>query len=102
MVFASLLNATAATISHASQVAPVVGVDTAKCSFALPSFCRTFDFLGCVLTTTNLWLNFSLKPKINSLAKMVSSDTSNAQCHEDNETWRDTRKRLSERGKRKK
>jgi hypothetical protein len=50
-----------------------------------------------------MWLNFPLKPKINLLAKMVSFDTGiNAQCHEDNETGRDTRNRLSERSKRKK
>jgi hypothetical protein len=41
-----------------------------------------------------MWLNFPLKPKINPLAKMVSFDTGNAQCHEDNETRRDTRKKV--------
>jgi hypothetical protein len=49
-----------------------------------------------------MWLTNPLKPKINPLAKMVSFDTGNAQCHEDNETRRDTRKRLSERRKREK
>jgi hypothetical protein len=71
---------------------PAVGVDTANCSFDLPSFCRTSDFLGCILTTANLWLNFPLKLKISLLAKMVSFDTSNAQCHEYNETGIDMQK----------
>jgi multisubunit Na+/H+ antiporter MnhB subunit len=89
MVFASLLNATAATIR--SYLA--VGVDTAKRTFDLPSFCSTFDFfVGGTLTTANL-LNFPLKPIISPSTKTVFFDTGNAQCHEDNETGRYTRKK---------
>jgi hypothetical protein len=97
MVFASLLNATAATsIVTPRRLPPAVGVDTAKYSFDLPSFCCTFDFLGCILTTTNLWLNFPLKPKMNPLAKMVSFDTGNATTKH----GKIPGKRLSERSKR--
>jgi hypothetical protein len=46
-------------------------------------------------------LNFPLNPNINPLAKMVSFDTGNAQCHENNATRRDTRNKvISERSKR--
>jgi hypothetical protein len=72
------------------RLPPAVAVDTAKCSFDLPSFCHTFDVFRLHFDSTNLWLNFPLKSKINPLAKMVSFDTGNAQCHENNETGRDT------------
>jgi hypothetical protein len=41
-----------------------------------------------------MWLNFPLKPKINPSAKMVFFNMGNAQCHEDNETRRDTREKV--------
>jgi hypothetical protein len=74
------------------RLPPAVGVDTAKCSFDLPSFCRTFDFFRLHFDDNELVAEFPAETKDKPLSQDGVLRHGQCQCHEDNETGRDTRK----------
>jgi hypothetical protein len=85
------------------RLPPAVGVDTAKCSFDLPSFCRTVDFFRLHFDDNELVAEFPAETKDEPLSQ--DGVLRHGQCPSAMRTTKQGEipgKRLSERSKREK